>query len=144
MKIQMQCFCFFLHTLKTLYEPCAHPCPMRNCPLRTEIERSHLGMLPMPKKTRENVGIFPKSGTPPPSPQFRNPMFLRENKLWFILHFRTLGTFLVFTKMFTFWVVLWLEEVGMGDPPPLREKFPFSLNFLQNEHSGTKNKINLK
>ena len=29
------------------------------------------------------------------------------------MHFKTLGTFLVFTKMFTFWVVLWLEEVGM-------------------------------
>ena len=54
------------------------------------------------KKKRENVGIFPMSGTPPPSPLFGNPMFVRKKKLWFILHFRTLGTFLVFTKMFTY------------------------------------------
>ena len=38
------------------------------------------------KKRRENVAIFPKLGT--------------------------LGTFLVFTKMFTLWVVLWFVEVG--------------------------------
>ena len=47
-----------------------------------------------------------------------------EKNIWFILHFRTLGTFLVFTKMFTFWVVLWFVEVGTGDPPPSSEKFP--------------------
>ena len=45
------------------------------------------------QKKRENVGIFPKSGTP--LPPFGNVMFLREKKLWFILHFRTLGTFIV-------------------------------------------------
>ena len=72
-----------------------------------------------------------------------------ENNIWFILHFRTLGTFLVFTKMFTFWVVLWFVEVGTGDPtPPLKRKIPtlsrFARFFLQNEHSGTQNKINLK
>ena len=41
----------------------------------------------------------------------------KNGKMWgffpsrFILHFRTLGTLLVFTKMFTFWVVLWFVEV---------------------------------
>ena len=50
-------------------------------------------------------------------------MFFRRKKLWFILHFRTLGTFLVFTKMFTFWVVLWLEEMGMDDPPPITGQY---------------------
>ena len=55
----------------------------------------------------------------PPSPQLREPQVCERKKLWFILHFRTfIETFLVFTKMFTFWMVLWLEEVGMGDPPP--------------------------
>ena len=43
----------------------------------------------LPKK-RENVGIFPKSGTP--SPLFGNVML---KFVWFILHFRTLGTFIV-------------------------------------------------
>ena len=50
-------------------------------------------------------------------------------------------TFLVFTKM--------LVEVGMDDPPPTpcgknSHFFPFSLICLQNDHSGTQNKINLK
>ena len=44
------------------------------------------------QKKRENVGIFPKLGTLPP---FGNVMFLRRKKLWFILHFLTLGTFIV-------------------------------------------------
>ena len=30
------------------------------------------------KKKRENVGIFPKSGTHPPSPPFGNVMLLRK------------------------------------------------------------------
>ena len=49
--------------------------------------------------------------------------------------------------MFTFWVVLWFVEVGMGDPPPQAKNshsIPFSLIFLQNEHSGSQNKIKLK
>ena len=37
----------------------------------------------------------------PPSPPFGNPCF--QKKVWFILHFRSFGAFLVFTKMFTFW-----------------------------------------
>ena len=75
------------------------------------------------------MGIFPKTGTPP-SPQFRNPMFVKKKKLWFILLFRTLGTFLIFTKMFSFWVVLWFVEVGMGDPPPLKRKIPTLSRFV--------------
>ena len=54
-----------------------------------------------PPKKRENVGIFPKWGTPPPPPPVWEP-HVCEKKLRFILHFRTLGTFLVFTKMFTY------------------------------------------
>ena len=55
-----------------------------------------------------------------------------ENNIWFILHFRTLGTFLVFTKMFTFWVVLWFVEVGTGDPtPPLKRKIPTLSRFVK-------------
>ena len=45
------------------------------------------------RKKRENVGFFPKSGPPPPL--FENDMFVRRKKLRFILHFRTLGTFIV-------------------------------------------------
>ena len=37
-----------------------------------------LGTLPK-KKKRENVGIFPKWGTTPPSPPFGNPMFVKKN-----------------------------------------------------------------
>ena len=53
------------------------------------------------KNKRENVGIFPKWGAPPPLPPVWEP-HVCEKKLRFILHFRTLGTFLVFTKMFTY------------------------------------------
>ena len=56
-----------------------------------------------------------------------------------------------FHKYFTFGVVLWFVEVGMGDPDsptPLKRKIPtlsrFVWFFLQNEHSGTQIKINLK
>ena len=73
------------------------------------------------KKNGKMLEFFPSRGPPLPSPLFGNPMFVRK-KIWFILHFRTLGTFLVFTKMFTFWVVLWFVEVGTGDPPPLQAK----------------------
>ena len=73
----------------------------------------------------ENTHIRRNASSPPNT--HRNPPPDREHhvcekKLWFILHFRTLGTFLVFTKMFTFWVVLWFVEVGTGDPPPPQAK----------------------
>ena len=32
-----------------------------------------------PKKKRENVGIFPKWGAPPPSPLFGNDTFVKKN-----------------------------------------------------------------
>ena len=60
----------------------------------------------------------------PPLPPVWEPHVCEEKKSWFILHFMTLGKVLVFTKMFTFWVVLWFVEVGMGDPTPSSEKFP--------------------
>ena len=58
-------------------------------------------------------------------------MFVQK-KLWFILHFKTLGTFLVFTKNVHFLVVLWLVEVGTGDPPlPLKQKIPTLSRFVK-------------
>ena len=48
-----------------------------------------------PQKKTGKCGNFSQVGDPPPSPLFGNDMFLREKKLWFILHFRTLGTFIV-------------------------------------------------
>ena len=58
-----------------------------------------------PQKNGKMWEFFPSGGPPPPPP----PVWehhVCEIKLWFIFHFRTLRTFLVFTKMFTFWVVL--------------------------------------
>ena len=46
-----------------------------------------------PKKTKK-MWEFSQVGDPP-SPQFGNVMFVRRTRLWFILHFRTLGTFIV-------------------------------------------------
>ena len=75
--------------------------PLMNfCLLRGDIQ----------KKKRD---FFPNVGPPPtPSPPFGNPCF-QKRKVWFILHCRPLGAFLVFTKMFTFWSNLLL---GIGDP----------------------------
>ena len=52
------------------------------------------------KKNGKMWEFFP-SGGPPPLPPVWEP-HVCEKKLRFILHFRTLGTFLVFTKMFTY------------------------------------------
>ena len=46
------------------------------------------------EKKRENVGIFPKWGTPPLPPVWECHVF-EKKKIWFILHFRTLETFIV-------------------------------------------------
>ena len=51
------------------------------------------------KKLRDYLGIFPKF--PPPPPPFWEPLIQKKN-LSFILHFRPLGTFLVFTKKLKF------------------------------------------
>ena len=67
--------------------------------------------------------FFP-SGGPPPLPPVWEP-HVCEKKLWFILHFRTLGTFLVFTKMFTFgWYCGLQKWERVTPPPPASEKFP--------------------
>ena len=49
--------------------------------------------VPPPQKKGENVGIFLKSGTP--LPPVWECHVCEKTKLWFILHFRTLGTFIV-------------------------------------------------
>ena len=73
--------------------------------------------------------FFPSRG--PPLPPVWEP-HVCEKKLWFVLHLRTFGTFLIFTKMFTFWVVLWFVEVGTGDPPlPLKQKIPTLSRFVK-------------
>ena len=38
----------------------------------------------------------------PPLPPFWEPLFPKK-KVWFILHFRSFGAFLVFIKIFAFW-----------------------------------------
>ena len=66
----------------------------------------------LPQKKRENVGIFPKSGTPSPVWE----CYVCEKKKWFILHFRTLGTFI-----FVGSPMLKTVKNGSGirvDPPP--------------------------
>ena len=58
------------------------------------------GLRDVPRKKTGKCGNFSQVGDPLP------PVWephVCEKKLRFILHFRTLGTFLVFTKMFTFW-----------------------------------------
>ena len=84
----------------------------------------------------------------PHSLQFGNPMFVREKNMVYFA-FQDLRNIFGFQKNVHFWVVLWFVEVGTGDPtPPLKRKIPtlsrFVIFFLQNEHSGTQNKINLK
>ena len=57
---------------------------------------------------REKNGImwekFPSGGPPPPTLQFGKPL-LSKKKVGFIFHFRTSGTFLVFTKKSPFSVI---------------------------------------
>ena len=76
---------------------------------------------------------FP-SPRPHPLPPVWEPHVCKEKK-WFVglnglfCILGPLGTFLVLTKIFTFWVVLWFVEAGMGDPPPLRRKIPILSRF---------------
>ena len=67
---------------------------------RSVIQVTHLLRDALEKKLRYYLGFFPKSRTPHPA--FGNPLFEEEKKLSFILHFRPLGTFLVFTKKLKF------------------------------------------
>ena len=81
---------------------------------------------------REKNGImwekFPSGG--PPTPQFGKPL-LSKKKVGFIFHFRTSGTFLVFTKKSPFWAIDWNYVVGIGDPPLRDARF---LHFPQKEN----------
>ena len=65
-----------------------------------------------------------------PLPQFGKPL-LSKKKVGFIFHFRTSGTFLVFTKKSPFWVIDWNYVVGIGDPPLRDARF---LHFPQKEN----------
>ena len=57
-------------------------------------------------------------------------MFVRRKRYDLFCILGPLGTFLVLTKIFTFWVVLWFVEVGMGDPP-LKRKIPTLSRFVR-------------
>ena len=85
---------------------------------------------------KKNYGIiweFFPSGGPPPIPPFWEPL-IREKKLSFILHFRPLGTFLVFTKKVKILPLFLHLLLGIGDPPPL-PKFPKLRFFPRNERN---------
>ena len=75
------------------------------------------------KNKRDFLGIFPKCRTPP-LPPFWEPVFSKK-KVWFILHFRPLGAFLVFTKMFTFGSILLFKSFGNRWPPKKLPVFTF-------------------
>ena len=81
--------------------------------------------------------------------ELRDVQQQQNGKMWELFPSRNLRNIFGFHKNVHFWVVLWFVEVGTGDPPPpLKRKIPtlsrFVRFFLQNEHSGTQNKINLK
>ena len=59
--------------------------------------------------------FFPSRGPTPPSPQFGNPMFVKKKNMVYF-GFLDIRNIFGFHKNFTFWVVLWFVEVGMGDP----------------------------
>ena len=89
--------------------------------------------------------FFPSRG--PPLPVWEPHVCEKKNMVYFA--FQDLRNIFGFQKNVHFWVVLWFVEVGTGDPtPPRKRKIPtlsrFVIFFLQNEHSGTQNKINLK
>ena len=64
-----------------------------------------------------------------PPPSLGNPCY--QKKVGFIFHFRTSGTFLVFTKKSPFWVIDWNYVVGIGEPPLRDARF---LHFPQKEN----------
>ena len=55
--------------------------------------------------------------------------------LGFILHFRPLGTFLVFTKKLNF-AIIFTFTFGDRGPPPLKEKIPNTSRFLPEMNDG--------
>ena len=56
------------------------------------------------REKRDYVGKIPKRRTPPPTPPVWETPVIKK-KVGFIFHFRTSGTFLVFTKKSPFWVI---------------------------------------
>ena len=89
------------------------------------------GLGTFPEKNGKMWEFFPSGG--PPLPPVWEP-HVCEKKLRFILHFRTLGTFLVFTKISLFGGIMACRS-GNGWPPPSpsSEKFPLYpvlLNFF--------------
>ena len=101
------------------------------------------------KKNAKMWEFFPSRGPPPPSLTPVWEPHVCEKKIMVYFAFQDLRNIFGFYKNVHFWVVLWFVEVGTGDPtPPLKRKIPtlsrFVIFFLQNEHSGTQNKINLK
>ena len=81
---------------------------------------------------KKNYGIiwefFPNGGTPPPL--LGTPY--SKKKLSFILHFRPLGTFLVFTNKLKFFHFFYIYFWEKGAPPPPLPKFP-KLRFFPPE-----------
>ena len=55
------------------------------------------------RRKQDYVGKIPRWRTPPPPPVWETPVI--KKKVGFIFHFRTSGTFLVFTKKSPFWVI---------------------------------------
>ena len=79
------------------------------------------------EKKWDYMGKIPKWQAPPP-PVWETPVI--KKKVGFIFHFRTSGTFLVFTKKSPFWVIDWNYVVGIGEPPLRDARF---LHFPQKE-----------
>ena len=77
----------------------------------------------------EQLGHFHMEAKSFPPPVWETPVI--KKKVGFIFHFRTSGTFLVFTKKSPFWVIDWNYVVGIGEPPLRDARF---LHFPQKEN----------
>ena len=95
-----------------------------------EIKWSYCVLGTLSEKKRDYVGKIPKGGPPPPPPPVWETPVIKK-KVGFIFHFRTSGTFLVFTKKSPFWVIDWNYVVGIGEPPLRDARF---LHFPQKEN----------
>ena len=107
---------------------------------------SILGTLPK-KKNGKRWEFFPSGGPPPPPPCLGMTRLWKKNMVYFA--FQDLRNIFGFHKNVHFWGAIMVCRSGHGwHPHPLKWKIPtlsrFLWFFLQNEHSGTQNKINLK